>query len=123
MMGSAYNVLNLDDFGALGLIDYTELILDPISNPDPSTTDILQRIFSRRPAPGYNCNRFVERVGGEEVPISFYEPDPETARNNYYYNSRRNVLYMRIKVTQTSCCPHPGQVTFYWKPLSDLCNG
>jgi hypothetical protein len=80
-------------------------------------SDILTEIFTHRPKSlGYNCNRFVELAGGREVPIQFYEPDPNTFRLNYYYNSRLNILYKKVR-SSDAVCPN----SFYWKALIDGC--
>ena len=33
------------------------------------------------------------------VPISAYEPDPRTHREDYYYNSKLNRLYVKVKTS------------------------
>jgi hypothetical protein len=33
------------------------------------------------------------------VPMSSYEPDSQTSRHKYYYNTRENVLYMIVATT------------------------
>jgi len=45
---------------------------------------------------GHNPIRFIERFGAKEVPIMSYEPDPTTFRDEYYYNSRINVLFRKL---------------------------
>jgi hypothetical protein len=50
------------------------------------------------PTIGYNPHRFIELYGGELIPVSNYEPDPQTSRYDYYYNSRTNQLFKRIKI-------------------------
>ncbi|MEM3116865.1 MAG: hypothetical protein QW136_00460 [Nitrososphaerales archaeon] len=42
-------------------------------------------------------HRFIELYGGKPVSISFYPPDPMTHRENFYYNSRENQLFKKIK--------------------------
>lgn len=70
----------------------------------------------RRPiTPGGNPHRFVELINGEEVPVSFYEPSPKTFRSKYYYNARRNILYMKMEVKN----PINGQTSIYWKRVSE----
>ena len=63
-------------------------------------------------APGYNPHRFVELLGGDMVPMSNYEPDPQTFRGDYYYNTRYNKLYKKLTrgvATQQT----------YWKVISE----
>ena len=49
------------------------------------------------PIGGGNPNRFIELVGGRFVPIMFHVPDPNTFRDEFYYNSRLNRLFKKIK--------------------------
>jgi hypothetical protein len=76
-------------------------------------TDLLDR---RRPITnGGNPHRFMELVGGQEILYQFYEPDANTTRELYYYNTRTNILYKRIEVT------NPGTNRRYsiWKQISE----
>ena len=42
----------------------------------------------------------MERLFGlESVPILSNEPDPRTHREDYYYNSRLNRLYVKVKTS------------------------
>lgn len=66
------------------------------------------------PGVGGNPHRFVELVGGEEIHYSFYEPDPETWRTEYFYNTRINVLYKKV----TAVCPCTGIRSSHWKAIS-----
>jgi hypothetical protein len=68
------------------------------------------------PSPGYNPMQFIELVDGEQILYQFYEPDAETCRNPYYYNTRENVLYKQRKVVS----PISNRMTYYWQPISDL---
>ena len=63
------------------------------------------------PGIGYNPHRFVELFGGEMVPVSNYEPDPQTFRSDYYYNSRVNKLYKRLRIVGEA--PY-----YYWAPAN-----
>ena len=64
------------------------------------------------PSMGYNPHRFVELHGGTMVPVSNYEPDPQTFRHDYYYNSRTNQLLKKESIS--------GEATFYfWKVASE----
>lgn len=65
--------------------------------------------------PGGNSNRFVELVGGRDIIYSFCEINPQTARNDYYYNTRTNTLYKLVKVTNKGT----GKTDAYWKQVSE----
>lgn len=70
----------------------------------------------RRPiTPGGNPHRFVELINGEEVPVRFNEPSPITFRSKYYYNARRNILYIKMEVKN----PTNDQESIYWKRVSE----
>jgi len=58
----------------------------------------VQDILSRRnvKVPGGESIRFLELYGRRFVPLSFVEPDPNTAHGKYYYNTRTNVLYRKV---------------------------
>jgi hypothetical protein len=68
---------------------------------DPDAPIVLADIINRRYAmpvgTGSNPARYAELFGAREVPISFIEPDPVTFRSDYYYNSRHNRLYKRLR--------------------------
>lgn len=78
---------------------------------------ILDDIFRYRglSSQGGNPHRFVELRGGREVCMLTAEPDPETYREKYYYNSRLNRLFMKI----TSSNPITGRISSYWKKVSE----
>jgi hypothetical protein len=62
-----------------------------------SDEEILESIFSRRGGGrGGNSHRTVELFDGKMVPTLNNEPDPDTFREDWYYNTRRNKLYKRI---------------------------
>ena len=46
---------------------------------------------------GGNPIRFVELVGGKEVPLLSHQPDPITFREKYYYNTRLNALFLKVE--------------------------
>lgn len=50
---------------------------------------------------------FIERLGAEMISVSFSEPDALSNRTEYYYNSRRNVLYKREKLNEFYAVWHP----------------
>ena len=62
------------------------------------------------PSIGGNPHRFVELFGGEIVEMTFIEPDPQTFRGDFYYNTRFNQLFKKIKV---------GDAPF-WKRISEI---
>ena len=45
---------------------------------------------------GGNPLNFIELYDGTLVDISLNEPDPNTHRGDYYYNSRLNKLYRKL---------------------------
>jgi len=45
--------------------------------------------------PGGNPSRFMELMDAIEVLYQFWEPDPNTTRESYFYNTRTNKLYKR----------------------------
>jgi len=62
--------------------------------------EFLSDIISKRnlhPLGGGNPHRFVELVGGKFAEQLHYEPDPETFRDQFYYNTRLNRLYKKLK--------------------------
>ena len=62
---------------------------------------------------GGNPFNFVELFGGLMIEMSYYEPDPNTLRSNYYYNTRMNRLFYKIKT---------GEV-YTWKQISSYFTG
>lgn len=77
-----------------------------------SLEDFLEDLFDRRgpSTMGGNPHRFVELFGGEIVSFSITEPDPQTFRGAYYYNTRQNRLFKKVTV---------GQAPF-WKRISEI---
>jgi len=68
-----------------------------------------------RPGGGGNPSRFIELVGGEEVLMQSYEPDPVTARVPYYYNTRLNKLFKRMH----SISPVSQKMTYFWQNITE----
>lgn len=64
-------------------------------------SQFLTDLFNRRgkPSIGANPQRFIELAGGQEVFYNFFEPDANTWRDPYYYNTRLNVLYKNVEAT------------------------
>lgn len=63
--------------------------------------DVLLDILAKREADktypsGGDPHRFVELFGGRIVPYLDNSPDPTTFRDNYYYNTRENNLYVKV---------------------------
>ena len=100
-------------FAAIGVTGYaTILVLSgsgtvssfvPPTPPGPGTEDVdfLADLFERRAKgtnePGGNPHRFIELFKGMEVPVQFFEPDANSFRDDYYYNSRENKLKKKVK--------------------------
>ena len=53
--------------------------------------------------------RDVGEFGVGLVPMTYHEPDPQTFRHDFYYNTRENVLYKRTHTDD----PNP-----FWKRAS-----
>ena len=73
---------------------------------------------------GANPHRFVELAGGREVAMMFHEPDPNTFRDKYYYNSRINSLFLLVETFKPpvgSGLPKPSYATIYkyWKKVNE----
>lgn len=49
-------------------------------------------------ASGANSLWFIELIGGKMILYTAFEPDPNTHRDDYYYNVVDNVLYKKIKI-------------------------
>lgn len=52
------------------------------------------------PSEGGMPLRFLEKLGAKMIPMQFYEPDALTSHSGYYYNTRKNVLYKRVKLNK-----------------------
>lgn len=100
MMVFYYSTLDLEAFVRLTLDELDNLFLDPQYTPIDAPivlAEVINHRYSQPVGSGSNPARFVELYGGREVFISFTEPDPVTARSDYYYNSRHNRLYKRLQ--------------------------
>lgn len=71
--------------------------------------------YRSNPSPGGLPLIMVERLGGKPVPLSNVDVDPMTFREEYYYNTRRNILYRKVDAPATGC---PSNVNKVWKPIS-----
>ena len=55
--------------------------------------------------------------GGEIVSYLNREPDAATFRRKYYYNTRQNVLYVKVITINK---PEEGVIKAYWKPANKI---
>lgn len=61
-----------------------------------------EEIMAARPRSGNNhglSHNFITLYGGRPIEISFVEPDPESYHGEFYYNSRFNSLFKKIKTS------------------------
>lgn len=68
----------------------------------------IKDLFSRR-GEGSGAGTIWLLNGAKMVDCIEYEPDPNTHRSEYYYNSKLNVLYRKTQVNSKFC----------WKPISE----
>ena len=71
--------------------------------------------YRGNPTPGGLPLTVMEIVGGTPVPMSNVDVDPMTFRSEYYYNTRRNILYRKITTSEVGC---PANVNKVWKAIS-----
>ena len=71
--------------------------------------------FRGAPTVGGNPHHFVELVGGKEVPMVSHEPSADTFRSQYYYNTRQNMLFLKVQGTN----PKTKQPSLYWKKVNE----
>ena len=62
-----------------------------------------------------NPINFMKLVGAKEVLHQFWTPDPNTARETYFYNTRTNKLYKRHDVINHLT----GEPSKVWKLVSE----
>lgn len=60
---------------------------------------------------GYNPHQFIELYGGSTIEMYNYQPDPNTFRGEYYYNTRLNRLYKKSNLDNKA---------YYWKAVSEI---
>jgi len=76
--------------------------------------DFLNDLVNRRNV-NYNKGdtiRYLELFGATIIEPIEFEPDPNTHRSDYYYNSSNNVLYKRVsQIVDNFKVSH-------WKPIS-----
>lgn len=64
------------------------------------------------PYPGSNPVWFIELEGGQVIEPTAFEPDPNTHRQDYYYNAVTNVLYKKVITSRNPIIAH-------WKKASN----
>ena len=73
--------------------------------------------FVGAPGPGWTPLAFLEHYyDGKPVPMSNRIPDPHTFRDEYYYNTRQNILYRKIITPAIGCSDQQIKV---WKAISE----
>lgn len=80
-----------------------------MSSSTPMLVDILNHYNWSRP--GGNPHRFIELFGGEMVECLWYEPDPNTSRSEFYYNTRLNKIFRK---------KHLGSGVYIWKNITQI---
>lgn len=72
---------------------------------------MLSDIYDRRGRHRFDghTHNFIELYGGKPIDTSFYEPDPNTFRANFYYNTRENRIFKRMKAGNL----------YVWKDVSE----
>jgi hypothetical protein len=83
----------------------------PPPEPLPVIGDFIGEVISRRGTPrgqGFSHN-FVELFGGMPVILTPHEPDPNTFREGFYYNTRENRLFKKLRLGNQ----------FVWKPVDN----
>ena len=59
-----------------------------------------EEIMSRRPVAGNAhglSHNFITLFHGKPVELWFHEPDPTSFHDEYYYNSRENMLFKKLR--------------------------
>ncbi len=73
--------------------------------------------YRGRPSPGWMPTAFLEKYfDGQPVLLSNREPDPNTCRDDYYYNTRLNVLYKKMTTAAIGCSTRTPKI---WKAISE----
>ena len=64
---------------------------------DTDTYDFWEELRNAhgKPGMGGRALRLIERLGAKMVPMLFYQPDALSFHQEYYYNTRLNVLFKR----------------------------
>lgn len=73
-------------------------------------------LFARRGkvTPGFNPEWIIELEGAEIIAPTAFEPDPNTHRDQYYYNAATNTLNQKITTIDTQGLPKST-----WKRISN----
>lgn len=71
--------------------------------------------YRGNPSPGGLALTMVEFLQAKPVLFSNVVPDPNTFRDEYYYNSRQNILYRRVEAPVIGCTVNSARV---WKAIS-----
>lgn len=69
------------------------------STPVPIPLTPFEEIMSHRPRSGNDhglSHNFITLFHGRPTPIMFYEPDPTSFHEEYYYHSRMNQLFKKL---------------------------
>lgn len=88
------NLLSIDSDFIIFEIDKFSTIQAIINNNTP-----INEIFNNRNNSllGGNPHSFVKLLNGQIITYLYYEPDPNTFRSEYYYNTRLNKIFKKIK--------------------------
>jgi hypothetical protein len=79
------------------------------------TTEFFQELSQKigRREIGHTTAWFLELEGAEILIPTAFEPDPNTHRNDYYYNANTNALYKKVTVRDEQ-----GIKLAYWQKAS-----
>lgn len=72
-------------------------------------------IYRSNPSQGGMALTHVELLGGKPVLMSNVDVDPMTFKEEYYYNTRRNILYRKVGAPVVGCRANQIKV---WKPIT-----
>jgi hypothetical protein len=78
-----------------------------MSSEETFLEQLRDRLMRGPNKPGGNPHWFLELFGAKEVINMYYEPDPNTFRYPYYYNTRENRMYTKGK----------SGYLYYWQPV------
>jgi len=92
-------------------IDTSEIVIEKsfLATQSDFLNDVLSRRDSDRDNRDFNNIWFDERGGDKIVDCMSYEPDAYSHRCDYYYNTKSNRLFKKLKLNNTYC----------WKCVSD----
>ena len=80
------------------------------------TDNSFQQLAQARGIITQGCNnlKFIELLRGKQILYTPYEPDPETCREEYFYDTRQNVLYRKVSGVN----PLTRKAKRHWKRIS-----